>query len=141
MIDNGLLDIEEHGDLRDLITRRADKGQVVTVKTGETLATAYGRMRMFDVSQLPVMDADGHVVGLVDESDLMLAVYESEGAFNELAGDHMVAKLETLKPGDPIDALLPLFRAEKVAIVKDADTFYGLITRVDFINYLRKRGK
>jgi cystathionine beta-synthase len=141
MIDNGLLDIEEHGDLRDLITRRADKGQVVTVKTGETLATAYGRMRMFDVSQLPVMDADGHVVGLVDESDLMLAVYESEDAFNELAGDHMVAKLETLKPGDPIDALLPLFRAEKVAIVKDADTFYGLITRVDFINYLRKRGK
>ena len=44
-------------------------------------------------------------------------------------------------PGDPLDALLPLFRAEKVAIVKDADTFYGLITRVDFINYLRKRGK
>lgn len=141
MIDNGLLDIEEHGDLRDLITRRADKGQVVTVKTGETLATVYGRMRMFDVSQLPVMDPDGHVVGLVDESDLMLAVYESDDAFNELAGDHMVAKLETLKPGDPIDALLPLFRAEKVAIVKDADTFYGLITRVDFINYLRKRGK
>lgn len=141
MLDNGLLDVEEHGDLRDLVTRRADKGQVVTVKSNETLATAYGRMRMFDVSQLPVMDEDGHVAGLIDESDLMLAVCENEAAFAEESGDHMVRKLETVKPSAPLEALLPLFRAEKVAIVKDADTFYGLITRVDFINYMRKRGK
>ncbi|MEQ8444127.1 MAG: pyridoxal-phosphate dependent enzyme [Alphaproteobacteria bacterium] len=141
MVDNGLLDVEEHGDLRDLVTRRADKGQVVTLKTNETLATAYGRMRMFDVSQIPVMDTDGHIAGLLDESDLMLAVHESDDAFNEAVGDHMVTKLETVAPSDPVDALLPLFRAEKVAIVKDADTFYGLITRVDFINYMRRRGK
>lgn len=141
MLDNGLLDREEHGDLRDLINRRADKGQVVTVKTSETLATAYGRMRMFDVSQLPVMDEDGKIAGLVDESDLMLAVYENEDAFSELAGDHMVRKLETVTPDQPVEALLPLFRAEKVAIVADADTFYGLITRVDFINYMRRRGR
>ena len=141
MLDNGLLDVEEHGDLRDLVTRRADKGQVVTVKPNETLATAYGRMRMFDVSQLPVMDGKGHIVGLIDESDLMLAVCENEKAFGDPTGDHMVAKLETISPKSPIEALLPLFRAEKVAIVKDSDTFYGLITRVDFINYMRKRGK
>ncbi len=141
MIDNGLLTVEEHGDLRDLITRRADKGQVVTVKEGETLATAYGRMRMFDVSQLPVMDGTGHVSGLIDESDLMLAAYEAKSAFNDLVRDHMVSRLETVAPTEPVDALLPLFRAEKVAIVKDAETFYGLITRVDFINYMRKRGK
>lgn len=141
MLDNGLLDVEEHGDLRDLVTRRADKGQVVTVKSNETLATAYGRMRMFDVSQLPVMDEKGRIAGLIDESDLMLAVCENEKAFGDASGDHMVAKLETISPSAPLDALLPLFRAEKVAIVKDADTFYGLITRVDFINYMRKRGK
>lgn len=141
MVDNGLLDRELHGDLRDLVIRRADKGQVVSVNTGETLATAYGRMRMFDVSQLPVMDAQGHIVGLIDESDLMLAVYESDDAFAELSGDYMVKRLETVAPTDPIDTLLPLFRAEKVAIVKEAETFYGLITRVDFINYMRKRGK
>lgn len=141
MIDNGLLDREMHGDLRDLVTRRADKGQVVTVNTGETLATAYGRMRMFDVSQLPVMDSSGQVVGLIDESDLLLAVYENDAAFAELSADHMVTVLETVSPKDPIDALLPLFRADKVAIVKDTETFYGLITRVDFINYMRKRGK
>ena len=141
MLDNSLLDVEEHGDLRDLVTRRADKGQVVSVKTNETLATAYSRMRMFDVSQLPVMDGKGHVIGLIDESDLMLAVCESEAAFGDPAGGHMIQKLETVVPSAPLDALLPLFRAEKVAIVKDDEAFYGLITRVDFINYMRKRGK
>ncbi len=141
MVDNGLLDIEEHGDLRDLVTRRADKGQVVSIKPNETMATAYGRMRMFDVSQLPVLEEDGTIHGIIDESDLMLAVYEDENAFNDEVSAHMVSKLEKVAPSDPVASLVALFRAEKVAIVMDGEHFYGLVTQVDFINWLRRRGK
>ena len=141
MVDNGLLDVEEHGDLRDLVTRRADKGQVVSIKPNETMATAYGRMRMFDVSQLPVLEEDGTIHGIIDESDLMLAVYEDESAFNDAVSAHMVSKLEKVAPGDPVSSLVALFRAEKVAIIMEDEHFYGLVTQVDFINWLRRRGK
>ncbi|MBP5856418.1 pyridoxal-phosphate dependent enzyme [Marivibrio halodurans] len=141
MVDNGLMELESHGDLRDLVVRRADRGQLVTAKTTETLGTAYGRMRMFDVSQIPVMDDKGRLVGLVDESDVMLAAQEGTDPFGQSVADHMVENLEIVHPGDSPDSLLPLFRSDKVAIVMEDDHLFGLITKVDFINHLRRRGR
>jgi cystathionine beta-synthase len=39
----------------------------------------------------------------------------------------------------PLDALLPIFERNEVAIVLDGRAFVGLITRVDLINHLRPR--
>ena len=39
--DNNLLDLEKFGDLRDLINRRADKGEMITVTSGDSLLVAY----------------------------------------------------------------------------------------------------
>ena len=36
---------------------------------------------------------------------------------------------------------LPIFETDKVAIVFDGETFLGLITRIDLLNYLRRRMK
>jgi len=39
----------------------------------------------------------------------------------------------------PIESLLPIFKRGHVAIVMDGDKFLGLITRIDLLNYLRRR--
>ena len=92
MIDQGLLQREKHGDLRDLISRRMDERAVVHVAPDDTLATAYGRMRMNDISQLPVLDAQT-IVGIIDESDLLVALYHHEDHFNSLVRDHTLTPL------------------------------------------------
>ena len=51
----------------------------------------------------------------------------------------MVTELESVQVDASIDDLLPTFHADKVAIVLDGETFLGLITRVDLLNYLRRR--
>jgi len=53
----------------------------------------------------------------------------------------MVSKLEQLDVASPIEALLPVFDRGQVAIVTDrtTDRFLGLITRIDLLNYLRRR--
>ncbi len=139
MLDHGLLKRDTYGDLRDLIPHRADLGDIVSVSREDTLLTAYERMRMFDVSQLPVMDED-KIAGIVAESDILLAVYREGESFGGSVEDIMEARLETVSCTDSLESLLPLFRADKVAIViGDDGTFYGLITQVDFINHLRMR--
>jgi cystathionine beta-synthase len=138
MVDQGFLDRPQFGDLRDLITRRAAEHEVVAVAPDDTLLTAYGRMRMYDVSQLPVLDGE-RIVGIIDESDLLLAVYGHEGAFKQPVRTTMEDRLETIAPSASLADLLPIFRADRVAIVADGDTFHGLITRVDLLNYLRRR--
>jgi len=139
LAEQGLTERTLHGDLRDLIARSPAEGAAVTVGPADTLLTAYNRMRAADVSQLPVLDG-GRLIGLIDESDLLDAVEDSkpEKRFSQPVAAAMTAKLDTLQAGDPLEALLPVFERDQVAIVLDGREFVGLITRIDLINYLRR---
>ncbi len=138
MLDQGFMERETYGDLRDLITRRAEDGGVISVTPRDTLLNAYGRMRMYDVSQLPVLDGD-RIVGIIDESDLLVAVHNREDRFEELCSEHMIDRLELVTPDTPVDELMHIFRAGRVALVADDDEFHGLITIADYLNYHRRK--
>lgn len=143
MMEQGHLDRPRTGDLRDLIARRHDAGLTVTVAPDDTLLIAYNRMRGADVSQLPVLDAAGHIVGLLDEYDLLRAIHgpDTKAAFARPVSTAMTTDLETLPPNAPVDALFPILDAGRVAIIVDDGRFHGLITRVDLLNHLRLRVK
>lgn len=138
MLDNGFLDRTVYGDLRDLILRPYAQHDTVVVGPNEPLTTAYQRMKLYDVSQLPVMDGD-RIVGIVDESDILLHVYNREDRFLDPVSTAMVSTLQMLDVKSPIEGLLPVFGAGHVAIVVDGGRFLGLITRIDLLNYLRRR--
>ncbi|MCD9047792.1 pyridoxal-phosphate dependent enzyme [Luteimonas sp. MHLX1A] len=138
MLDNGFLEREQHGDLRDLILRPYAQRDTVVVAPTDLLVTAYQRMKLYDVSQLPVMDGD-RLVGIVDESDVLLHVYGDQARFRDPVSTAMVSKLDRLDVKSSIEALLPVFDRGQVAIVVDGEKFLGLITRIDLLNYLRRR--
>ncbi|MEH6418221.1 pyridoxal-phosphate dependent enzyme [Pseudomonas sp. CGJS7] len=138
MLDNGFIQREQHGDLRDLILRPYSRRDTVVVGPNDLLVTAYQRMKLYDVSQLPVMDGE-HIVGIVDESDVLLHVYGDESRFRDPVSTAMVSKLDKIPVSDPIESLLPVFDRGHVAIVVDGDKFLGLITRIDLLNFLRRR--
>jgi cystathionine beta-synthase len=138
MRDHGLLEGSNHGDLRDLIARPMASRDAVTVGHQESVANAYKRMMLYDISQLPVMDGE-RIVGIVDESDILLAVYNNPARFAEPVSTAMVRELESVQYTAPMDTLLPIFNRDHVAIVMDGERFLGLITRVDLLNHLRRR--
>jgi len=138
MLDNGFLERPQHGDLRDLILRPFAQRDTVVVGPKDLLVTAYQRMKLYDVSQLPVMDGDA-LVGILDESDVLLHVYGDEARFRDPVSTAMVSKLDRLDVKSPIEALLPVFDRGHVAIVTDGGRFLGLITRIDLLNFLRRR--
>jgi cystathionine beta-synthase len=138
MLDNGFLEREPTNDLRDLILRPFSRRDTVVVGPADLLMTAYQRMKLYDVSQLPVMDGD-QLVGIVDESDVLLHVYGDEARFRDPVATAMVSKLDKVDVHSPIEALLPVFDRGHVAIVTDGERFLGLITRIDLLNYLRRR--
>jgi cystathionine beta-synthase len=137
MIDEGLLAQRRYGDLRDLIARRAEDGGVVAVGPQDTLLTAFQRMRLADVQQLPVLDTD-RLVGVVDESDLLLHVQEDAARYGDPVHSAMSTALQTLPPDAGLPALRRVLDSGLVAIVADAAGFHGLITRFDLLNHLRK---
>jgi cystathionine beta-synthase len=138
MLDNGFIERAQHGDLRDLILRPYSQKDTVVVSPTDLLTTAYQRMKLYDVSQLPVMEGE-KLVGIVDESDVLLHVYGDEDRFRDPVSTAMVSKLDRLDVKSPIEALLPVFDRGQVAIVTDGEAFLGLITRIDLLNFLRRR--
>lgn len=136
--EHGLVEGDNHGDLRDLIARPMASRDAVVVGPHESLANAYKRMMLYDISQLPVM-RENQIVGIIDESDILLAVYQDESRFGQAVSTAMVSDLEFIDYKADMEDLLPIFNRDHVAIVMNNQEFLGLITRIDLLNFLRAR--
>ena len=138
MHDNNLLESEKFGDLRDLISRRADQGEMITVAPSDSLLVAYNRMRASDISQLPVIK-EGDLLGIIDEEDVLISVSKNQGTFSDEVERHMIQQLDVLQYNASEDELIGILSEGKVAIIYNEDTFIGFITKVDLINHYRNR--
>ncbi|MBA3881262.1 MAG: cystathionine beta-synthase [Chthoniobacterales bacterium] len=139
MAEQGFVQRQPQGDLRDLISHRHEAGEVISVGPDDTLLTAFKRMSGADVSQVPVVDANGRALGILDESDLLVKVHSDPAHFNDRVLSAMTDKLETLSPSATVRDLIAVFDRGRVAIVMDREKFLGLITRTDLLAYLRLR--
>jgi cystathionine beta-synthase len=138
MWDQGLLERPQKGNLTDLISRRHAEGQAVTVSPDDSLSIVYRRMKLYDVSQLPVIQNE-RVIGIIDESDLLVAVHSDPERFTSPVRESMVSKVETIQAEAPLQALQPIFARDHVAVVEEAGRFVGLITKIDLLNHLRQK--
>lgn len=135
--DQGFIGTEKVGDLRDVIGRKQADKAVVSVKADDTLMRANALMKLYDISQLPVLDGS-KIVGIIDESDILYAVFGDATRWKSDVRQYMTARLQTVPPTTPIAQIMQIFAAGMVAIVTDGDEFLGLITRSDLLNYLRR---
>jgi cystathionine beta-synthase len=140
MLEGGYVKLPRTGDLRDLVVRRFRDGGVISVGPDDSLLTAYSRMRTADISQVPVLDSGGPV-GILDESDLLMAVGEDEERFSLPVRSAMTTRLETLPPSATIHSVYDILNQGLVALIMDGEEFVGLITRTDLLNYMRRRLK
>jgi cystathionine beta-synthase len=138
LADQGFRERAKHGDLRDLIGRPVEERATVSVEPEDTLLTAYGRFKLHDVSQLPVLEGEG-IVGLIDEYDVLMAVTRGGSTFRDPVRKHMSTRLDTLAPSASLDEVLRILDNGHVPIVAEGRRFHGLITRIDLLNSLRRK--
>ncbi len=138
MADQGFIHRESFDDLRDLVSRRFQDGTIVSVGSHDSLLTAFKRMRISDVSQVPVLD-HGKLVGILDESDVLTRIQDGDGSFRDEVQTAMTDRIVTLPPSASFQELRQILDNGRVAIVVDQGHFVGLVTRIDLLNYLRRK--
>lgn len=82
------------------------------------------------------------VVGIIDESDLLLALLrDGKEATKHPVSKYMEPRVETVAPTAVPADLLPILRAGRVVVVagEGGEPFYGLVTNIDLIQYLRAK--
>ena len=103
----------------------------------DSLLTAYTRMKLYDISQLPVVENE-RIVGLIDESDVLVAVHEDEEKFSLPLREAMSSNLQTIPTTTPLAEVLRIFENGYVPLVVDGERYLGLVTRIDVLNFLRR---
>ena len=137
MAEQGFLPRPQYGDLRDLITTQLSEGTLITVTPHENLKSAYARMKMGDLSQLPVIE-QGKIVGILDEWDLLSAMNASAAALDHPCSEFMSKALQTIRPTEPLERVVGLLKSGLTTIIADENQFYGIVTKIDLVEYLRR---
>jgi cystathionine beta-synthase len=138
MQDQGFIERESYGDLRDLIGRPHGERATITVGPTDVLTTAHNRLRNAGFSQLPVMD-EGRLVGVLTEDAIIRFVFGHPDLLHRPVKDAMQTAFIQLDKDTSINNLVAMLQVQPYAAVLDKDQFLGLITRSDVLNYLRKQ--
>jgi cystathionine beta-synthase len=120
--------------VRDVLGGR--RGEVTTAKKADKVEAVVKKLKEHDISQLPVVDADGRCIGMVHEYDVLNFLIEGKHRLNEVVEPLVqplqgVVGLET-----PIAKLRDIFNDDNVAVVKEGDRVTGILTKIDLIEFL-----
>ncbi len=138
MEDQGFIEREQYGDLRDLVGRPHGERATITVGPTDVLTTAHNRLRNAGFSQLPVMD-DGKLVGIVTEETIIGHVFGQPELMNSPVADAMETAFIKLDTDTSVNNLVAMLSGQPFAAILDGDEFLGLNTRSDVLNYLRRQ--
>jgi cystathionine beta-synthase len=134
------------GDDQDTIGRvlqqkSGDLPSFVHVHPNETIREAIDILREFDVSQIPVVKAEppvmvAEIIGVVEESALLEAVFTGRAALSDPVSKHMSAPLPMIGSKEPVSSAVTAFETASALTVLDNGKPVGVITRQDLLGYV-----
>ncbi|AMC10412.1 cystathionine beta-synthase [Lutibacter profundi] len=135
MRERGFLD-EEKLVAIDLIKDRIEI-PLITVKTEELVSHAIERMRVNNISQIPVTDIQGFV-GSVDESELFSLYFDDKNIANKPIKEVMSTPFPVVKSTTSIDKISKLINRKNSAVLVDLENDkFHIITKHDVISAIQ----
>jgi cystathionine beta-synthase len=138
MLDQGFIEKKHYGDLRDIISRMHSEGATITLSPDDTLNTAFARMKLYDISQIPVV-VGKKIVGIIDETDLLMVISANTDLKKKPVKEIATGKLETLDVKAKLEDVFPIFEKGFTVIVEEEGEFLGIITQLDVVNFLKRK--
>jgi CBS domain-containing protein len=104
---------------------------VVTASTSTSVKEAAGLMSQRRIAAIPVIGADGTLVGIISETDFI-----GKRVDVEVVGELMSAPVVTARPDDPVPLVARILLARNVKslpVVDDGARVVGIVSRADLL--------
>ncbi|MCC6622290.1 MAG: cystathionine beta-synthase [Deltaproteobacteria bacterium] len=139
MREGGFLDPDETaGDtIGDLVVRQ--NREVVVARVSDTFDSVIKRMKEFGISQLPVLDDAGTVVGLITEVDMLNALLEQRANLKTPIMGFLNGQYALVASHNRTTILAQMFSQNRVVVVEDEGRVVGILTKIDFIDWFSSR--
>lgn len=127
----------------DVQSAKPDQG-LVTAKPNDLITDVVGLMKKYNVSQLPVLDDDGRLLGAVTEIDLLNHMLVSDHAAhdpNETIAEIVDQNVPVVRPNTPLETLMGIFSQHNAVIIASGDEVQGILTKIDILDFLSTQVK
>lgn len=137
MRENGFFESDRHATVGDVIKSRRS-GKLITAYPEDSMNTLVGWMKQHDISQIPVVNDTGRLIGIVSEMDLLDHllhsghVHDPEETIAQLVNPNVVS----VPSNTPVDGVLDAFERGKVVVVTQDDLPVEILTKIDLIDFL-----
>jgi cystathionine beta-synthase len=105
-----------------------------TARATDRMTDVVGLMKKHDVSQLPVTERDGSLVGLVSDADHR---HDPDETIESVLRDQVAV----VSPDTPLEVLMSIFVTGQVAVVTSEKKAVGIITKIDLLDYLSNQNR
>lgn len=112
---------------------------LITARATDRLTDVVGLLKMHGVSQLPVVDDDERLIGLVREIDLLKHMLTAghEHDRDETIEEMIDRNVSVVKSNTPLETLMGIFSERRAVVVTtDGDRVYGILTQIDLLDFL-----
>ena len=138
MKEGGFLDSEIGDDqIGDLLRERGVR--LVSASPEDSFATVILRLKENGFSQLPVLDESGRLLGLIREHDMLDALLNKKADADTHVGAHLDNGYALVESQNRASLLTQLFAQGKVVVVEDQGRVVGILTNIDFIDWMASR--
>jgi len=115
---------------------------VWTCRTGEAMSAAARLMWEHDVGAVPVLDANGKLVGIVTDRDLCMCAYFTGEPLAAVPVEHAMSKVVyRIEPAQTLEKAEELMRSKRIRRlpVIEGDTLVGMISVGDIARAAQTR--
>ncbi len=129
-------DRPELGNVAKILERK-NGTPLITAQTGDTLQDVIGKLKKYDISQLPVLE-DENLVGLIREKEVLAMLVSGRYAPTHPIRDAIAREYHTVSRETPVSRLAELFSKQSADVVFAVDNrkLVGILTKIDLIEFL-----
>lgn len=122
--------------LGDLLLAKPNK-QLLTATIGDSVRKVVNVMHQNAVSQMPVIDKEGSLAGLIEEVDLLNHLLEKHEHNNDELIDNLIQKPSAVFPPETLlEEAMPSLTAGLALIVVENNKPVGILTKIDVLDYV-----
>ena len=142
MRENGFLPNNQVTDSIATLLETHNKLPLVIARCDDEMNAVVEKMNQYDISQLPVVDEETHLIGMVSEADVLDHLLRSMHIHDplETISDIINPNVLSVTAEASIESVLPAFeRGKVVIIVNEQNQPIGMLTKIDLIDYLTQK--
>lgn len=115
-----------------------DRAEVITASPTDLMTDVVSLFKRHNISQMPVVDRDGRLCGLVSEVDLLnhMLSMDHKHTPHETIESIIDPNVPVVQPNAPLETLMGIFADNSVVLIATGDRLQGILTKIDILDYL-----